>query len=185
MRNRTRRLCQIAVITAVLCLISPIVIPLPFTPIPISLTTLAIMIAGSLLGALDGTVAVVIYIILGLVGLPVFSGFRSGLVVLAGPTGGFLIGYPLLSFISGFLKKRIKSKKTFISYILSNTVANLLLYIVGCGWYVIYAKVTFGIALMATVVPFLLGDIIKILLASVISLRFLGKGELDGNKTDF
>ena len=89
---RTKQMVLIALMTAVTCVLGPLSIPLPFSPVPISLTNFAIFLAIFVLGMKSGTISFIIYLLLGAIGVPVFSSFRGGLQVLAGPTGGYLIG---------------------------------------------------------------------------------------------
>lgn len=101
MKNKKMVYC--ALMAAVLCVISPLSIPVG--AVPISLATLGVMLAGALLGAQLGTLSVLIYLVLGWVGLPVFAGYSSGFTCLFGPTGGYMIGYLFLAFLTGFLYK--------------------------------------------------------------------------------
>ena len=86
-----------AIMAALMCILGPLSIPIG--PVPVSLTNLVVLLAAVLLGAKLSTVSAVVYILLGLVGLPVFSGFQGGVAKLAGPTGGYIIGFIFLSFI--------------------------------------------------------------------------------------
>ena len=99
---RTKQMVLIALMTAVTCVLGPLSIPLPFSPVPISLTNFAIFLAIFVLGMKSGTISFIIYLLLGAVGVPVFSSFRGGFQVLAGPTGGYLIGFIFLALIMGF-----------------------------------------------------------------------------------
>lgn len=96
---KTKQMVLIALMTAVTCVLGPLSIPLPFSPVPISLTNFAIFLAIFVLGMKNGTISFIIYLLLGAVGVPVFSSFRGGLQVLAGPTGGYLIGFIFLPMI--------------------------------------------------------------------------------------
>ena len=96
---RTKQMVLIALMTAVTCVLGPLSIPLPFSPVPISLTNFAIFLAIFVLGMKSGTISFIIYLLLGAIGVPVFSSFRGGLQVLAGPTGGYLIGFIFLALI--------------------------------------------------------------------------------------
>ena len=98
---RTKQMVLIALMTAVTCVLGPLSIPLPFSPVPISLTNFAIFLAIFVLGMKSGTISFIIYLLLGAIGVPVFSSFRGGLQVLAGPTGGYLIGFIFLALIMG------------------------------------------------------------------------------------
>ena len=92
---------EIALITAVISAVSPFTVPLPFSPVPLSLSILAIYIGLYALGWKWGTVSILLYILIGLVGVPVFSNFSSGPEKLMGPTGGYIIGYIFIGIITG------------------------------------------------------------------------------------
>ena len=89
----TFQMALIAVMAAITCILGPLSIPIPISPVPISLTNLAIYLTVCLLGWKFGTISYLIYLLIGIAGLPVFSGFSSGFAKLLGPTGGYLIGY--------------------------------------------------------------------------------------------
>lgn len=96
--NRVYSLCVTALFAAILAVLSPLSIPLPFTPVPLSLGTFAVYLAAAAGGVRWGTLSVAVYLLLGAVGIPVFAGYSGGLQVLVGPTGGYLIGYLPLAF---------------------------------------------------------------------------------------
>ena len=98
--TRTKDLTIIALMAAVTVIMAQIAIPMP-AGVPMTLQTLAVTLAGVILGAKRGAISMLIYLLLGAVGLPVFSGFRGGLAMLVGPTGGFLISFPIMAFIIG------------------------------------------------------------------------------------
>ena len=85
-----RQMTMIALMTAVTCILGPLAIPLPFSPVPISFTNLAVYFSLFVLGANSATVSYLVYLLIGMVGLPVFSGFTGGFAKMAGPTGGYL-----------------------------------------------------------------------------------------------
>ena len=97
----TAQMTLTAIMAAVLCILGPLSIPIPVSPVPITLTNLAIYFSVCILGWKLGTVSYLIYLAIGLVGLPVFSSFGSGFGKLLGPTGGYLIGFIFMSFVSG------------------------------------------------------------------------------------
>ena len=140
-------------------------ISIPMVPIPITLQTLGIFITASILGAKLGTVSIIIYILLGAVGLPVFSNFTGGFGILLSPTGGFIIGFIFTALTVGIIT-------SFKNSILTNTLAMLLglllCYTFGTVWYCIYANVDFITAVLICVVPFLIGDAVKIATASIL-----------------
>lgn len=102
---KTKTITIIGVFTALLCIAGPLTVPLPFTPVPFSLVTLIIYFCANLLGWKKSLYCCLIYFFIGLAGIPVFSGFSSGIAKLAGPTGGYLIGYFFLAFLQVFLQK--------------------------------------------------------------------------------
>jgi biotin transport system substrate-specific component len=154
-----------AVFAAVLCVISPFTIPIG--PIPLSLATFAVYLAAAVLGWKYGTLSVLLYVLIGVIGVPVFSGFHGGFDRLVGPTGGFLIGYILCALTTGLtLLKRENKKWLYPAAMLAGTV---MLYTLGTVWFIILTQSTLSAALLLCVVPFLPGDAIKIVLASVIA----------------
>ena len=135
-------------------------IAIPFGPVPINLAHLAIFISAWILGAEWAAVSQLIYIVLGVIGLPVFSGFSSGLGHILGPTGGFILAYPLVAYIAGkiFKSKKIKGTK---SILLGLLIGWLVEYILGTMYYCFVTGVTVWAALLVCVVPFIVGDICK------------------------
>lgn len=160
MKNKKMVYC--ALMAAVLCVISPLSIPVG--AVPISLATLGVMLAGALLGAQLGTLSVLIYLVLGWVGLPVFAGYSSGFTCLFGPTGGYMIGYLFLAFLTGFLYK----KKTLPNLVGSILVGELVLYLLGTIWFMFVAQTSLVSALTICVLPFIPGDIAKIVLVCLL-----------------
>lgn len=158
-----RSISLIGLMAAILCVIGPNAIPLPFSPVPLSLTNLTVFFTIYILGMKKGTVSFLIYLALGAVGLPVFSGYMGGFGKLFGPTGGYLFGFAFMALISGYFIQRWYSKwyMCMIGLLLGTAVCNLL----GTLWLAYQANMTFGAALMAGVIPFIPGDLIKIILA--------------------
>lgn len=154
-----------ALFAAVICAVSPFVIPM--WPVPLSLATLVIYIAAATLGWKYGTLAVVLYLLIGMIGLPVFSGFNGGVQRLVGPTGGFLIGYIPCALIVGIITDRFEHIKWL--YPVAMAAGTAALYACGTAWIMLSLKYTLAAALMACVVPFLIGDAVKTVLASVVS----------------
>lgn len=156
-----------AVFAAIICMVSPFTIPIG--PIPLSLATLAIYIAASTLNWKFGTLSVVVYVAIGAIGLPVFSNFGAGIQRLVGPTGGFIIGYILCALVIGLILKKHSIKKWL--YPVAMVIGTIVLYACGTAWFMFSLDYTLVSALMVTTVPFLIGDVIKIVLASVIAPR--------------
>ena len=165
-QSRTKKLTLFGLMTAVLCILGPFSIPLPVSPVPLSLTNFAVYITVYMLGMKCSTASVLVYLILGTAGLPVFSGFGGGLGKLAGPTGGYLIGFLFIALIQGFLMDRFPGKK---SAAVAGMIPGLTVcYAFGTLWLAGQMNLSFGAALAAGVIPYLPGDMLKIILAAVI-----------------
>lgn len=162
----TKRMVEIALITAITCILAPLSIPIPISPVPISLTNLVIYIAVFVLSWNDALLSYVIYLLLGLAGLPVFSGFTGGFEKLAGPTGGYLIGFIFMTLIAGLGVDKFGGKKipAVIGMILGLAVA----YIFGTAWLAYQMHISFVAALSVGVIPYLLGDALKIIIAMIV-----------------
>lgn len=165
----TKNMSLIGLMTALTCVLGPLAIPLPFSPVPISFTNLAVYLAVYVLGMKAGTVSYLVYLLLGMAGLPVFSGFTGGLGKLAGPTGGYLIGFIFMAMISGFAIDRFPGKKLIhaVGLVLGTGVC----YLFGTIWLAQQLGVSFTAGLASGVIPYLPGDTAKILFALVIGSR--------------
>ena len=160
-------LCVTALFAAILCVLSPLALVLPFTPVPISLGTFAIYLVCAAGGFRKGTLSVVVYLLLGAFGLPVFAGYSGGFQLLMGPTGGYLIGYLPLALIVGLSCDRFPQKKSI--YPISMAVGTLFCYGIGTWWLAMQNHLSLFSALLAGVIPFLPGDAIKILAACAVA----------------
>jgi biotin transport system substrate-specific component len=156
----------IAVMAAVMCIVGPLSIPLPVSPAPVSFTNLAIYLAVYLLGARAGTISYLIYLMLGLVGLPVFSGFTGGLSKVAGPTGGYLIGFVALALICGFFNEKFHGNRLF--YVTGMILGMAVTYAAGAAWLAWQGNLTPMAALLTGVVPFIPGDAVKIIAVALV-----------------
>ena len=114
-RNTLYSYLLCALFAALTAIFSQIMIPLPFTPVPINLALLAVWLCGIVLGAKRGAISILVYILLGAIGVPVFHGFMGGIGVLAGPTGGYIVGYLPAVVIFGFLYNRYISVNNYNS----------------------------------------------------------------------
>ncbi len=163
-----------AALTGIASMIS---IPLPFSPVPVNLALLSVYLAGGLLGAKNGAISQIIYILMGAVGLPVFHNLTGGLAVLTGPTGGYIIGYVLAAYLVGFFYSFINNRSSKKNY--SNPMCNLksmgltvgiligltTCYTLGTLWFIYLTDSTIPSALLLCVIPFLPGDALKIIAA--------------------
>ena len=171
-RTKTYEITMTALMAAVTCILAPLSIPIG--PVPISFTNLAIYLSLYLLGWKKGTISYLIYLLIGLVGLPVFSGFTGGPAKLAGPTGGYIIGF-LFSALVMWAMEKLPGKKS-IMQIVSMVVGLVVCYAFGTAWFmVVYGKANGPVGLVTAlgwcVFPFIIPDFIKIALAYVLSRK--------------
>ena len=159
-----KRMCRIALLTAVICVVAPLSIQTG--AIPISLATLAVYIAGICLGPRDAVIAVALYLLIGGAGLPVFSGFSRGFAHIAGPTGGYMIGYLPMALLSGLAR----GKKAGMRWVLL-IAATAACYLLGTVWFIVETGTKPLAALSACVIPFLPGDLLKMLVVALPAKR--------------
>lgn len=152
-----------ALMTAVICILAPLSIPIG--PVPISLTNLAIYFTMYILDTKRGTIAYMIYLLLGLAGLPIFSNFTGGPQKLFGPTGGYLIGFIPMALITGLVVDRFYKKRILCIAVME--ASTWICYLFGSAWLMVSMKITFKAALMAGVIPFIIEDFIKMVLAGI------------------
>ena len=167
-----RGMVSTAIMAAMICIAAPFAIPMPGL-VPISLATLAVYLAGALLGAKKGTAAVAVYILIGAVGLPVYSGFTAGLGVLFGITGGYLLGYIPCALICGLFADGLPKKSAALP--LGMALGTLVCYIFGTAWFMLFTGQGAAEALAVCVVPFLAGDVVKIVCASALAYPLRAK----------
>ena len=163
---KTIDVVYVGLFAALICVCAWISIPLT---VSITLQTFAVCLTAGLLGWKRGTLTVVVYIFLGMVGLPVFTGFKNGVAAVAGPTGGYIIGFIFTALIVGLAVDKL-GKKLWVN-ILFMALGIAVCYLFGTVWFVIAYKVSFASALSTCVVPFLLPDAVKIALAAVLVNR--------------
>jgi len=143
-------------------------IPLPFTPVPLTLQTFFVLISGLFLGSL-GAVSQVIYVLLGVMGLPIFSTAASGIYYLAGPTSGYIFGFILSALFLGISVKKFRGSLSGIFVILC--LADLIILVCGTLWLKLNLGLTFWKASFIGLIPFIPGDIIKISIAAVLYMK--------------
>ncbi|MEH2945464.1 biotin transporter BioY [Lachnospiraceae bacterium 56-18] len=165
-RLTTHRLVLISMVTAITCVLAPFAIPIPVSPVPISLTNLVLLISVYILGWKDASISYFVYLLLGAAGLPVFSGFAGGPGKIAGPTGGYLLGFIFMTILAGIFVERFSDRRflTVIGMALATAVA----YAFGTAWLAFQMELPFTAALSIGVIPYLPGDTLKILLAVII-----------------
>ena len=166
--HKTLNLTVIGLMTAIMCILGPLTLAIPISPVPISLTTLAIYLTAILLGMRKGSVVCLVYLLIGFVGIPVFSAFTAGPGKLLGPTGGYLIGYVIMALIIGFFVDRYPEKMGWT--IFGILLGTLVMYGMGTAWLAYTAGMTFSQALFAGVIPFIPGDLAKIIVAMMVAI---------------
>lgn len=161
-----RQLTLTGLMAAVICILAPVSFRIPISPVSISLGFLAIYFVTSVLGMKLGTLSVVIYILLGLAGLPVFSGFLGGPGPLFGPTGGYILGYIFMALICGFFVDKWGDK--ILLRFLGMALGSVVCYLFGTFWLAYQQSCTFFHALSVGVLPFIPADLIKLAVAMAI-----------------
>lgn len=162
---KAKDLARVAVFTALT--IAGAQIYIPIGSVPITLQVLFVILSGLVLKEKRGFVSQFVYVLMGLIGLPVFAGFKGGIVHMAGPTGGYIISFPIASWVVGKLSKN----KSFVRYLISSFTGLMIIYSIGVMWLVIYVK-SLKPAFLMGVLPFIPWDIIKAIIASFIAYRY-------------
>jgi len=177
-QDRTREYSkQAAIVVAAslfVALCARVTIPLPFTPVPLTLQNFGVLAVGLLLGSRRGFAALALYLLEGAVGLPVFSpslvlGF--GVARLLGPTAGFLLAYPMVAFVAGYIYEHTSEKGRFGWAALSAAAAELLLFASGLGWLAVLTH-SVTLALKFGLYWFVFAEVIKVLMAAGIAARW-------------
>ncbi len=164
--KRLLDLIYIAMFTAIITVSAQIAIP---TAIPFTLQTLGVFVTGAMLGWKRGSISVCIYILLALIGVPVLAGLSGGVDKVVGITGGYLVGFIFTALIVGLMTD-ILGRKLWV-LVLSMILGLAVCYLFGTVWFCIVSKTAFWEALMICVVPYLLFDVLKIAVATVLVNR--------------
>jgi biotin transport system substrate-specific component len=160
----------VAVLTAAASQVS---VPLPFTPVPFTLQPMVVLLGGAALGARLGMSAQIAYLLAGAAGLPVFAAsplLPPGLLRLAGPTGGFLLSYPLAAFVAGWLAERGLDRR-YLTSVLAMAAGLAVIFTCGVVWLAWLARPaagSLGVALRQAVYPFILADLVKLFVAAAV-----------------
>ena len=171
LKTKTTDMVFISLTVALMAICSWISVPLT---IPVTLQTFAVFTAAGLLGMKRGTLTVLIYILLGAIGVPVFAGFTGGVGILFGLTGGYIIGFVFSALVVGFITKHFGKKMPVL--VLAMIAGLLVCYIFGTAWFMfVYTKNTGAVGLFTVlswcVIPFIIPDAIKIALAAIVVNR--------------
>lgn len=160
-------ICSIGIMTAITAVMAQISIPMPMG-VPMTMQTFAVTLAGIILGAKRGAVSMVIYVLLGAIGVPVLANFSGGFQHLIGPTGGFLISFPIMAYLIGIGVSFRKKKGMFVLFLILGTAAN---YVVGVVMFCVLMQSSVWTGITACVLPFIPTAIIKAVVASVLGLQ--------------
>lgn len=168
-RLKTVDLVTIALVAAILCILAPISIPLAFSPVPITLGWFCIVMSGIVLGRKKGTICVLVYILLGAVGLPVFSGYTGGFQKILGPTGGYLWGYLFMVWLIGFFVELCTKnvKMMMVGAAAGAVLGGVVCYALGTLWMMLQLQMSFMEALWSGVIPFVPLDLLKSAIAVI------------------
>lgn len=162
-KTNTYAMAVTALMTAVTCILAPMSIPIG--PVPISLTNFAIYLSLYLLDWKKGTLSYFVYLLIGFAGLPVFSGFTGGIGKLAGPTGGYIIGFIPMAIIAGIIIDNFSQRWIQLAGMIFGT---LLCYVLGTVWFCFQSGYTASAALAVCVIPFIPADLCKMVIAMII-----------------
>lgn len=167
--TNSRPLIYAALFAALTAIGAFIKIPIPLSPVPITLQVFFVLLAGLVLGARWGGTSMIVYVMLGIIGLPVFSGGSSGLGVLLGPTGGYLIGFVAGAFVTGLIYTRVGQRvPETIGAMIGGLAA---IYLPGVIQLSFVANISLPQAVAVGMVPFLIGDAIKMVAALIVADR--------------
>lgn len=166
----TLEMAKIAVCTALLCVLSPLAIPMPIL-VPITLQVMIVIMVALVLKPIHALIAQLLYTFLGIIGLPVFSGGKGGFAALASPTGGFIIGFIIASFLVSLLKGKSDGKKSVIRYILVTIFVGVpSIYIPGIIFFAINQQVDLLTSAGIVAASFILVDVVKCIIATLLAV---------------
>lgn len=163
MKKQYYTLTSCALMAALMCALCPVA--LPIGPVSVTLSVLIMMLTVYVLGTKRALISCTVYLLLGAVGMPVFSNYKAGLAVLAGPTGGYLVGYLPMILISGLILE--KTKRNLLWSVLGMVAGLAVLYLFGTVWFVFEQQCAFSYALSVCVYPFIPLDLAKLVVACV------------------
>lgn len=169
---KTKELTLTGVLCAVLCAVSPFAVPLPFSPVPVTLATFLLYLTAFLLPTKQAFFCCLVYLLMGMAGLPVFAGFAGGFGKLAGPTGGYLVGYLFLVSVSAGLLKRLAAG--FWSRCLALAAGTAVCYLFGTAWLCLQMRVSPLEGFLVAVLPYLPLDCGKIAAAALLGPKITG-----------
>ncbi|RJQ32718.1 MAG: biotin transporter BioY [Actinobacteria bacterium] len=175
---KPRDIALIALFTALTAVGAFIKIPLPFTPVPITLQVLFAILAGLMLNKYHAFLSQLAYVLLGIIGLPVFAGGKSGLATILGPTGGFLVGFMVAAFVVGWLRE-LEYKWTVVQMVVYGLAGIAVIYVFGIMQLKIFMGISIYKAFLLGGAPFILLDIFKAFAAAIVAFAVSQTGVLE------
>lgn len=166
--DRVKRLVYAALFAALTAVSAWVMIPLP--PVPITLQTFFVMLSGAVLGPYFGTLSMAVYLLLGFIGLPVFAGGQSGLGVLVGPTGGYLIGFVLCPIVTGLIVQ-MRKNPGLLWYGMAMAAGTLVIYTCGVALLSMVIHMPLDRSILVGMLPFIPGDALKIIIGSFVARK--------------
>lgn len=162
------RVALMAAVTAVAAQIT-----VPIEPVPFTFQVLAVILSGLLLGPRYGPLAMAVYLFVGAVGVPVFAGFKGGLGIIFGDTGGYLLAYPLAAAVAGLAAHAVARdprRRALLAGLLCGCAALVVIYVLGATWLSVIAGLSPAAALATGVLPFVVLDLVKVVLAALVAV---------------
>ena len=156
------------IFAAVLAVLSQISIVLPFSPIPFTMQTFGLFLIGAILGCKRGFISVMVYILLGAIGIPVFASYSGGPAVLFGKTGGFIIAFPFMALIIGYATEKYR-KPAYV--MIAMFLALVLCYAMGTIQFSLILNMSLAKSMAFTVIPYVPLDLVKVVMAALISVQ--------------
>lgn len=172
-RLSTYTITRVALMAAVTAVAAQISVPLPFSPVPFTFQVLAVVLSGLLLGPYQGAMSQVVYVLIGAVGAPVFAGFSGGLGQIAGPTGGYLVSYPVAAALAGLAAHSMRDaqrRRALLMGFLWGCAALAFIYTLGVAWLSVVAGLPLVVAVAQGVAPFVAFDVVKVGLAALVAV---------------
>ncbi len=164
-KSKSSAYVQIGALTLLTIISAQVVIPLPFTPVPLTLQTFAILFGAAAIGPYKSTIAQFLYLLIAAVGFPVLASDKGGVEALFGATTGYLIAFLVASFVVGYVAKQFSTRK-FINVLVGFFLGTFLIYFFGATWLAFYTGNGLAYGISKGVIPFIFGDILKALLAA-------------------
>ena len=173
----TRELVLASLFAALTAALSYVSIPVPLSPVPITGQTFGVMLSGALLGSKLGSLSQIVYLLLGVIGLPVFAFGASGIATLLGPSGGFLFGFPIAAYITGLMLEKKKNASVFYMAVAIAVGGIPVVYLPGIAQLSRFVEggIIGAFMMMVLYIP---GDIIKVLVGTIILKAFKTRGLL-------